>query len=80
MLTISNSSTSRAIGWYSYGWSHLGTTFSSITGSSNDTASANSFKFYAFDTPNPSNSNIRFYGFSLRCLSTAVEGEERWES
>ena len=28
----------------------------------------------------PSSTNDRWYGWPLRCLSTAVEGEERWSN
>ena len=62
------------IGW---NWSHKAMTWSSVT---SESTAADDLRFTTSTdvSVNPSNGpSIRFIAFPLRCLSTAVEGEER---
>ena len=58
-----------------YDWSRLALNWGSVTYDSATPSSANDLRFTATDSSH-SGTNQRFFGFALRCLSTAVEGEE----
>ena len=71
----SNNIAFRNAGPRGYSWSRQATTFSGVLYPTNQSG-ANSFTFNATDTPTkPSDISQHFNGFTLRCLSTAVEGE-----
>ena len=79
-LSITTNMTARGLHAWAYDWARMSTTIGTIVWSSNDTDSfADDFHFNT-DTLYATSWHSRFFGFPLRCLSTAVEGEERWES
>ena len=77
-LTIASNIASRGAGFYEDVWAHHAVTWSGVL---YPTYSSTANNLYFSATVNtsvgPSNTNLRWYSFSLRCLSTAVEGEER---
>ena len=74
-VLVSNGVTSWVVGVNGYDWSRLAVDWNSVTYTSATPSTANRLVFTA-TTPDPSGTTQRFVGFPLRCLSTAVEGEE----
>ena len=78
-VDLNNDVTSRSIGVYGYDWARLAVAWGAVIDGSGTSSTAN-YLYFNSTTPLPSNTSRRLNGFVLRCLSTAVEGEESGEN
>ena len=70
--------TLRGSGDNKFMWSRLSMDFGAAIYDANKLATAGGINF-GIKTTTSSDERHRFFGDPLRCLSTAVEGEEKWE-
>ena len=75
-LTVGNDSTSRNVSLYGYDRSRFALDWSSVLYTPGSLSASGYFHFNRDTALLPSNASQRFLGTPLRCLSTAVEGEE----
>ena len=77
-MSLKGDATSRFISFRGHDWSRFAVSMGTVAYASTTPSTAHGIVFYSIpdDSVEPSNSGQRYVGNPLRCLSTAVEGEE----